>query len=283
MITAVRSVLSTAAAGGLVISGAFLAPAAQARSADQGPAPLVTLRPQAYRPPSVKSMCGARDWKFTENGHYILRNNVFTPSVRQCIWNRGDQNNFTVSRYHRSREGLVGSYPDLFTGCDMWGVCTKDTPLPVKVSRLLRVRENWRTRFPADGQDANDADDIWFTHGKLDGPTSSRAELMIWLTSTHVRAVTIARIWVDHYRWRVAKWITTNGKQDWNYIQFRVAHPRRHVTCLGILPFIRYAEARGWIKPSWDFSSFDAGFEIWDHGRGDGITHYWLGLKIRPR
>jgi hypothetical protein len=279
MITTLRFVLLSVAAGGLVLVTAL--PGAQAgRGPGVTPAPV--LRPAGYVPPSARVMCGRRDWKFTDGGRYILRNNVFARAVRQCVTNAGDTNNFIVSTYRRTRPpGLVGSYPDLLTGCDMWGACTRHSALPVKVSRLIRVRESWRTLFPLDGQDANDSDDIWFTHGTLDGPSSSRAELMIWLTSTHVRAITIARKWIDHYHWRIAKWVTTNGKQDWNYIQFRVARPRYRVTNLSIVPFIRYAESRGWIKPTWDLSSFDAGFEIWDHGRGDGITHYWLGVKIK--
>jgi Glycosyl hydrolase family 12 len=280
MFTALRFVLLSVAAGGLVLMNA--SPGAQAGRSPAAGSVLV-LAPDGHVPRSAPVMCGPRDWKFTDGGRYILRNNVFVRSVRQCVTNAGDGNNFVVSRYRRTRPGLVGSYPDLFTGCDMWGVCTKDSSLPVSVSRLVRVRESWRTLFPADGQEANDSDDIWFTHGKLDGPSSSRAELMIWLTSTHVRANTIARKWIDHYRWRIAKWVTTNGKQDWNYLQFRVAHPRHRVTNLSIVPFIRYAESRGWIKPSWDMSSFDAGFEIWNYGRGDGITHYWVGVRTNHR
>jgi hypothetical protein len=280
MMTALRSVLVSVTAGCFVLATA--SPAAEAgRGPIRGSGP-VLARAGNVRP-SVRVMCGPRAWKFTDGGRYILRNNVFLPDVRQCIRNAGDNNNFIVSWFHRKRPGLVGSYPDLFAGCDMWGLCTKNSPLPVQVSRLVRVRETWRTLFPLNGQIANASNDIWFTHGKLDGPASSRAELMIWLNSTHVHKVTIARIWLDHYRWRVAKWVTTSGKQHWNYIQFRVVRARHRITNLSIVPFIRYAESRGWVKPSWDCSSVDAGFEIWHYGIGDSITHYWLAVRTRRR
>ena len=40
------------------------------------------------------------------------------------------------------------------------------------------------------------------------------------------------------------------------------------------VPFLRAAESRRWIKPSWYWTGIDAGFEIWRGGQGLGVRYF---------
>jgi hypothetical protein len=172
---------------------------------------------------------------------------------------------------YRHREPVA--FPDVFMGC-AWGVCTAGSDMPVRVSALRRPATSWHTSLQARGT-WNAAYDIWF--GKHDMMTNQAngAELMIWLSIRGLAGVRAPILRIDNARWYLLHWIASQNGTSWNYIQFRRVHPVSGVSDLQLAPFIRAAERLGWIRPSWWLLNIEAGFEIWNGGRGLTTRSFW--------
>ena len=61
----------------------------------------------------------------------------------------------------------------------------------------------------------------------------------------------------------------------WNYVQFRRVHPVTGVRRLKLLPFVAHAEKRRLIEPRWWLENIEAGFELWQGGRGLATNWFW--------
>jgi len=102
------------------------------------------------------------------------------------------------------------------------------------------------------------------------------AELMIWLGARRIKVparTPVVRI--DHTRWYLLHWRACHRGDCWNYVQFRRVRPVLGVRHLALLPFIRRAEKRGWISPRWWLENIEAGFELWQGGRGLATNWFW--------
>jgi hypothetical protein len=210
-----------------------------------------------------------------QGGLFAVKNDNYGGGT-ECLVNRGGLPNFTITRSPVPRwHAKPQAYPFVLRGCS-WGTCSgAGSGLPAQVSGLQRPVATWNTSQVAHGKwDA--AFDVWFgtrpmTTGQADG-----AEVMIWLSQRHVPLPVAAPIvWVDHVRWRLAHWRTCHDGTCWNYAQFRRLHPVLAVRHLHLAPFFRRAEARGWIQPSWWLENIEAGFELWQGGRGLATNWFW--------
>jgi hypothetical protein len=215
---------------------------------------------------------------------YRIRNAYWRGTRKMCITNANLHTNFTVtSRPGTDRRGLVSAYPDILRGC-LWQICTPNAHIPVQVSRLRMLKSTWHTRQNARG-DWNAAYDLWFGKRRMTTGQADGAELMIWL-NRHGSCCRTARpttVRIDGYKFLVTHWRHYSGKWhvSWNYIQFRMAHPRNWVTGLRLMPFINRAIRMGLVRRVWWLENVTAGFEIWRGGVGLATTKFAVSLRRR--
>ncbi len=300
---AVKYGLSRLLLAGLAAVAALpLAPAAQAspvRNPLAGSLPLGGIDHQVH----TRRFCGDRTFEYVDNRQLIVRNDVYERGVFQCVTLHGD--GFTITNSYRRlvkvhgkavpADLLVGSFADVQVGCNMWGVCTSGSVRPLRVSELRSLQVSVTTRFaPRAGQQANDAADDWFTGGKLDGPASNRAELMLWLKWRGILTVTTwVRTW-HGVTWDLQFWVTHETaclqgtrnnvclkpvKYRWNYLQARITGQHSSLRHYSIMPMIRFFERRGLIRTGWTLSSLDWGFECWHACRDDAVHGYRVAVN----
>lgn len=205
---------------------------------------------------------------------FVVRNDNFG-GRSECLKNHAMMPNFKVTRSAADAHGPESlAFPDIFIGCN-WGICSPDTTLPARVSRVRRAETSWYTRQRASGI-WNVAYDIWFNKTPITSGQANGAEIMIWLNAHHFPPPRWAPIvWEDHARYYFVHWRPYRHGVSWNYMQFRRVHPARSVTHLRLEPFMQTAERMGLLKPRWYLLNIEAGFEIWSGGRGLATNWFW--------
>lgn len=168
--------------------------------------------------------------------------------------------------------GNVRAYPFTGVGC-AYDLCSRNTDLPKRVRALPgNANTSWDWRGTTSGE-WNASYDLWFDKRNQITGQDNGAELMIWLrTMPGYPAGTLVHISKHWYRFM--HWTTCNDGTCWHYIQFRTQSTVHGVHQLWIGPFIRYAEQRGLISPSWWLTSVHAGYELWSGGRGLSTTWF---------
>jgi hypothetical protein len=114
--------------------------------------------------------------------------------------------------------------------------------------------------------------------GQADG-----AELMIWINHHGACCVLQRRapiVRIDGYRFYLSHWrhYSPRWHVSWNYIQFRLVHPRSRVDGLQLKPFIHRSVRLGLARPAWWLENVVAGFEVWSGGRGLATRHYSVSM-----
>ncbi len=212
---------------------------------------------------------------------YIVRNDVFYPE-RECITLQKHAVGFVVtSSRANSHVDNNEAFPEVVYGC-AWGVCTYHSSLPRKVYRIRVLRTSLSTSWRRAEGRFNVAYDIWFGHlheyhGQVRG-----AEMMIWLGTKRFGVPAsdpIARL--DGQRWYYARHLACNQFGCWNYVLFRRVVATTSERRLSLLPFISYAESRRQLSYRWFLKSVDAGFEIWQRGKGLTIHSYLVRLRLK--
>src|SRR5581483_4801243 len=89
------------------------------------------------------------------------------------------------------------------------------------------------------------------------------------------------RVRVDGRTWQLSHWRATDRSLGrpydgikWNYIQFRLVHPRWKVNNIDLRKFVGVAVRRGLVRPQWWIENVEAGFEIWKGGVGLATTKF---------
>lgn len=234
---------------------------------------VVTIQPVAAATPaySAPPVICASFWHRVVGGAYVVRNDNFG-GMHECL-STGGKTGFDIAASSSPRVSKVIAFPSIFRGCT-YGVCSPDSGFPVLASHVRRQVTSWRIRTRGLRGTWNAAYDLWFfRHRNISGQATG-AELMIWLAhqgvSRVLRGSPILRI--DGASWYLMHWRTgkvINGRSlTWNYVQFRRVIQTNHVTHLRLDPFIRAAEARGLVLPSWWLSAVMAGYEVWSGGKG---------------
>lgn len=208
---------------------------------------------------------------------YIVRNDNYG-HLKECIANHAGRPNFRVVR----QEENVGhaepvSFPNIFFGCS-WGICTKHSGLPKKITKVKHLVTSWSVREKAKGT-WGAGYDIWFDRTKRISGQSRGAELMIWLNSrgfpaNHWPLVKVGKTW-----YHLAHWTARSGSKHWQYIQFRRLHSSSRIKNLSVMPFIKVAERYGFISKHWWLISVEAGFEIWKGGIGLGTKNFEVHMR----
>jgi hypothetical protein len=210
----------------------------------------------------------------SHRGRQFVVRNDFWGTRKFCVTNSSLRPNFTVVKTGTNIiHGNVLAFPYIFTGC-AWGICTAKSGLPARASSLRHPKATWHTRDQAAGR-WNAAFDLWFAKHDIKTGQAAGAELMIWLNTRDLPLSSTQIVRVDGVQWYLAHWVTSHSWGTWNYIQFRRVHPRRGVNNLRLNPFIHHAERDGLISRRWWLLNIEAGFEIWDGGKGLSGRRFW--------
>lgn len=246
-------------------TAALALPATRAGAGIAAAAPRHKTMCRRYAHTTLATQAGAR---------FVVKNDNFGRQ-RLCLAVDGTWPNFTITRSGvRSRDGNPQAYPFTLLGCS-WGTCSPGSGLPRRVSALRKPEASWYTRQRAKGKwDA--AFDIWFGRHRFTTGQARGAELMIWLNTrrigrpSHARVVRLAGT-----RWYFQHWRACHNGGCWNYLQFRRVRPVTGVKRLKLTPFIHHAQARHLIKRQWWLENIEAGFELWQGGRGLATKWFW--------
>jgi hypothetical protein len=188
--------------------------------------------------------------------------------------------------------GAWQAYPFTGAGC-AFSLCSRHTALPMKVRRLPAAANtsfSWTGSAPGNW---NASYDLWLDHYDQITRQDDGAELMIWLRPNPgyrggVR-VHIANRWYWFMHWRTCNSVRQTGVTPpraspenhagtcWNYVQFRFLTVVHSVHRLWILPFIRFLERQGLVRPSWWLTSVHAGYELVSGGKGLTTTQFSVG------
>src|SRR5215813_1819082 len=230
-------------------------------------------------------------------GWVISRPNAFnTSGQRLCISGSTSHPGFTILDNLRFT-GAWQAYPFTGAGC-AFQLCSPYTELPIQVRELpapANTSFSWTGSAPGNW---NVSYDIWFDHHNQITAQDDGAELMIWLRPNPgyrggVR-VHISNRWYWFMHWQTCNSarqmgvtpprvsLGTHAGTCWNYVQFRFLNVVHSVRRLWIMPFIRFLEARGLVRPSWWLTSVHAGYELVSGGKGLTTTGFNVDHLTRP-
>lgn len=209
---------------------------------------------------------------------YQIRDGYWRGGGRMCITNRRGHANFTVTNPpSRDARGRVVAFPNIFRGC-LWKFCSPNARIPARVSTLGPLVSTLHTVGGVRGS-WNAAYEMWFGKRRMVTGQADGAELMVWINrhgsccvlQHHARKVRIdgRLFWFTHWRSHNFRWDVS-----WNYIQFRLVHPRTKVDDLRLAPFIHRSVRSGLIRRRWWLENVGAGFEIWHGGRGLAVKRF---------
>src|SRR5215472_11881117 len=230
-------------------------------------------------------------------GWVISRPNAFnTSGQRLCISGSTSHPGFTILNNLRFT-GAWQAYPFTGAGC-AFQLCSPYTELPIQARELPAAANtsfSWTGSAPGNW---NVSYDIWFDHHNQITAQDDGAELMIWLRPNPgyrggVR-VHISNRWYWFMHWQTCNSARQMGVTPprvslanragtcWNYVQFRFPTVVHGVRRLWIMPFIRFLEKRGLVRPSWWLTSVHAGYELVSGGKGLTTTGFNVDHLIRP-
>jgi hypothetical protein len=196
-----------------------------------------------------------------------------------CLANVNRWANFAVASSTAHRTGSEpAAFPNIFYGCS-WGVCSHNTRLPLRLSRLSHSITSWfTTGHPAGRWDV--AYDIWFARKRHTSGQDRGAEIMLWLRSQGLGRPAGHGLLIERRRWQLEHWYTSSPASSarWPLIIFRMIRPHGHVSHLDLMPFFRRAEDLGLLNRSWWLTAVEAGFEVWRGGAGLRTTSFWVHL-----
>jgi hypothetical protein len=224
------------------------------------------------------------------------RPNAFnTSGQRLCISGSTSRPGFTILDNLRYT-GAWQAYPFTGVGC-AFNLCSRYTDLPMQVRGLPAAANTsfaWTGSAPGSW---NVSYDIWFDHHDQITAQDDGAELMIWLRPNPgyrggvIVHISKRRYWFMH--WRTCNSVRQMGVTPprvsprdhagicWNYVQFRFLSVVHSVRRLWIMPFIRFLEGRGLVRPSWWLTSVHAGYELVSGGKGLTTTQFGVDHLTR--
>jgi len=198
--------------------------------------------------------------------HYVQANEYNSSAPFVICGNGTPEFDIATSGISVATGGAPGAYPSLYTGCH-WGTCTSDSGLPVQVSSLEvpgTVTASYVTKTVSTGA-WDDAYDIFYNASPIGTPASSPGlEMMVWLTR-HGSVEPAGSV--------VAGNVAIGGRTytvwyDGRTVTYVLASPATSMTGLDLGPLAADAVARGYMPASWYLIDIEAGFEIWQGGKG---------------
>ncbi|HWF79354.1 MAG TPA: hypothetical protein VN695_02145 [Streptosporangiaceae bacterium] len=266
----------------VVIAGTVVAGVATGGAAVAGHAAVTGKKGHHDNGGSGPVIC-RKDGRRTVNSYgvyYIVRNDVILRE-RECITLVHKGPGFVVTKTHAdSPGGENAAFPEVLYGCE-WGLCTKHSVLPRRITRLKTVLTSWDASWRRAQGQFNVAYDIWFGYLHTIQGHALGAEVMIWLGTKHFGTPLHAPILrIDGVRWYFGTHRACSIYGCWKYILFRRVVPATHAHRLGLMPFFHYAEQRRLLSKRWFLKSIDVGFEIWHQGLGLAVHKYSVRIKL---
>ncbi len=258
--------------------------------AQAGPSPQATRSPAAgHRRAAPARLCGQAGWPETHvgGGAYIIQNDEWNSTAPECITTDGGVR-FSVasSSIYEPTAGDPGGYPEIYSGCSA-GECTAGTKMPIRVSDLTpgTVTSNWVTAQPSSG--AYDvAYDIWFNTTSATSGVPDGGELMIWLAHRGGPEVApsgrpVAHTIIAGYAYTI--WVgpgyLSGGPPGGYRITYVMSGPVTSVQNFDIGEIAADAASRGYIAGTSYLLNAQAGFEIWQGGRGLATESFAINVK----
>lgn len=176
-----------------------------------------------------------------------------------------------------NRYGYVTTFPSIMDGC-LHGFCTPHSVYPVRVSKIRTEYSSVKTVQGAAGTwDA--AYDDWFGTKPQTNGHPDAAELMIWINhhgACCFLANNAVRLRIGGRQWILTHWRAYDRKMKigWNYIQFRLVHPRWAMKYINIKSFIQIAVNRGLLKRWWYQLTSSFGYEVWNGAVGNRLLKF---------
>lgn len=220
----------------------------------------------------TQQICGTAELYVMQKRYVVDPNpwNITDPALKNNICQKvGPSNHFVVTHtYDISKK--VSAYPNVQFGCGphTGELCTKG--LPVKLSYLMK-NQNPKVSFSTSrskvGSKAKFNTSIDMRFGDQHH-TKNTAELMIWLNEPNVQQTTpYINKTINGVAYHI---VYRQSESEGIYVQFRRVHATDKVQNLPLKPFIAYAMQNfpGNMQPSTKFWSLQAGFELWQGGKG---------------
>jgi hypothetical protein len=207
-----------------------------------------------------------------QGGKYIVQNNVWGDSTRQCITVTDTGFTVTSAVHNVPQNGAPAAYPSVYAGCH-YGNCTSGSGLPLRVSdsRFATIASSVSMSYPNNASVYDASYDVWFDPTARTDGQNTGAELMVWLNHTgavhaagrQVATVDIAGatwdVWYDNYGWNVVSYVRRTPTSSLNFT---------------VAAFYRDMLARGYAQNSWYLTSVQAGFEPWVNGTGLAVNNF---------
>lgn len=259
-------------------SSSVATPAPVQKSPRANPSPRVGVSAAATQ------LCGQAGWPEThvDGGAYIVQNDEWNSAAPECITTDGGaQFSVASSSIYEPTAGDPGGYPAIYSGCSA-GQCTTGNKMPIRVSDLTpgTVTSNWVTAQPSSG--AYDVSyDIWFNAAPVTSGTPDGGELMIWLAHRGGHQVApsgrpVAHTTIDGYAYTIWK---GPGGPAFDQITYVMDRPVAAVQDFDIGTIAADAASRGYIAGTSYLLNAQAGFEIWQGGRGLATESFAINVR----
>jgi cellulose 1,4-beta-cellobiosidase len=264
----------------LIACLALVAALALAQSASAAPAG--RHHPVRYRHPAAHVICGHLYHHSILHRAQMVRNDNFARQP-ECLKVQGA--GFRVTRSAAdSRTPEVAAFPYVFSGCS-WGLCTRHSLFPRRISALGHIRTSVRFDTRARGR-WNAAFEWWVDAHRITDGQARKAEVMCWLRTRGIPAPSgspVVRVGGVRYwlTWWMTRRIVGGQPASWPLVIFRRVHPTTHATVrigafMAVVRRLRLHGARLVSERDWLLSD-QAGFEIWRRGRGLGVQDMEVG------
>jgi hypothetical protein len=231
---------------------------------------LAVSLPAASSEAATTTLCNSQSTSVS-GGAYTIDNNEWGSGAPECITtNGGAEFRVANSSIANGGDGAPGGYPNIYKGC-FYSTCTSGSGLPIQVStiRAGTVTTSWRTAQPGGGNIYNAAYDVWFNQTRTTSGLANGLELMIWLNHHGPK---------HPYGSQVASNVSIGGRRynvyyggrsgSYGTVTYSMTSGVRSVSNLDLRPFEANAVGRGYLRKSWWLTSVQAGFEVWQRGRG---------------
>jgi chitodextrinase len=217
------------------------------------------------------------------NGRYIVQNNVWGATTRQCIDVNQSGPGFTIiESQHNNTGGTPAAYPSMIFGCH-WAAtpadCSAGSGLPMQATNpaFNSVSTSVSVTYPSNSSYRwNASYDIWFdptprTNGQVTG-----AEIMVWLNWTP--GIFPVGSQVATVNLLGASWEVWFGNIGWNVVSYRRTSPTTSLN-FTVNTFFNDAVNRGYAQRAWYLTSIQAGFEPWVGGTGLAVNSFSVGTN----
>jgi hypothetical protein len=237
--------------------------------------------PAASSEAGTTTLCNSQTAS-VDGGAYTVNNNEWGSGAPECITTNGNAEFRMVnSSIANGGDGAPGGYPHIYKGCD-YGACTSGSGLPIRVSRIRAgtITTSWRTSQPGGSNNIyNAAYDVWFNRTPNTSGQANGTELMIWLRRQGPK---------HPYGSQVASNVRIGGRSynvwygnahGFNTVTYLMTTGKRSVTRLDLRQLEADAVGRGYLRRSWWLISVEAGFEVWQGGKGLATKSFSVNVR----